>query len=109
MIVLPFSSPIPFFFGQSLVYVSIWSALFVLPPHEYEQKHNYEFPKDWYRVTLHVLGILLTLLLIVNELWDYCLSSKKHNRWRMWREKELQKGGRALWSKMEKNTDKIAI
>ena len=73
------------------MYVSIWSALFVIPPHEYEKKHEYEFPRDWARVVLHVLGILMTLLLIVLELWDYFLSSKKHNKWKMWRQKELQK------------------
>ena len=75
--------------------MSIWSVLFVLPPHEYEKKHDYDFEnhlsRDFPRVFFHVLGFLLTLLLIVQEIWDYYLSNKKHNRWRVWREKELQK------------------
>ena len=73
------------------MYVLIWSLVFVLPPYEYEKKDKYTFPADWWRVLLHVLGFLFNLVMIINEIWDFILSKRKHDRWRLWREKELQK------------------
>ena len=75
----------------------------MLPPYEYEQKDNYSFPKDWWRVLLHVLGFLFTLVMIINEIWDFILSKRKHDRWKLWREKELQKVRHCAFKKSGKS------
>jgi hypothetical protein len=64
-----------FEFGLYILFIIVWTALFVFPP--VQSKHIYNFPMDVWRVILGVLGVALLLYHIGVEIAEYTISYVK--------------------------------
>ncbi|XP_064605915.1 transient receptor potential cation channel subfamily V member 2-like [Liolophura sinensis] len=96
-------------------FILLWTIMGVVV--EYDKRHVYVLPDQWWRVVLFIAAVFLTIYQIADELIEYNRSRKSHNKWKAWREKEIERDlvyahpqwpeeANFLWRETE-NLDKI--
>ncbi|XP_061602012.1 polycystin-2-like [Cololabis saira] len=66
-----------------------WTTVAISVSVHRDSPDRYVLPKDWWRVLLVVMAILLTLLEVFREVQDILVSRRKLRRWRQWEERRL--------------------
>ncbi|XP_066925009.1 uncharacterized protein [Clytia hemisphaerica] len=67
----------------------IWTILGILLPRDHQ--YYYPFADNWWRLALELFGVLMTVYFIVMELTEVRNNEKKHNHWRQWRTRHMEK------------------
>ncbi|ESO84661.1 hypothetical protein LOTGIDRAFT_168525 [Lottia gigantea] len=73
----------------NFVYILLWTVIGVVV--EYDDRHNYILPGDWWRILLLICAVGFTMWQVVEELRDYRRSQVSHSKWKSWREREIAK------------------
>ncbi|XP_070196553.1 transient receptor potential cation channel subfamily V member 1-like [Littorina saxatilis] len=74
--------------GINFLYILVWTLIGILV--EYDQRHSYSFPDDWYRMLLWVIAVGATAWQIIEEVMEFVRSKRSHKQWEDWREKAIQ-------------------
>lgn len=69
-------------------FVLVWTILAICLPSN-TADHYTPVSKNWWRIGLEGLAVLLTLVEIYVELKEFSKSKKEHHKWLEWREKQL--------------------
>lgn len=73
------------------VFVLLWSVFGLTTPYNSCSEYSKPFKDIWWRVTLEGSAVLMTLYLIIVEIYEWRFSVKHHRRWQEWRSSELEK------------------
>ncbi|XP_071119382.1 transient receptor potential cation channel subfamily A member 1-like [Haliotis cracherodii] len=73
----------------NLVYILLWTVQGVLI--EYDQRHIYTLPQDWWRIALFVVAVGFTGWLVVEEIQEFYRSRKANKEWVAWRTQQIKK------------------
>ncbi|XP_052775718.1 uncharacterized protein LOC128213734 isoform X3 [Mya arenaria] len=69
-------------------YILLWTVYGVVI--EYDKRHDYVLPEQWWRIILIIAAVGITMWQIVDEIREYRRSSYLHSNYQDWREKEIE-------------------
>ncbi|XP_067678848.1 uncharacterized protein [Haliotis asinina] len=72
----------------NFVYICLWSAIGILV--EYDQRHKYIWPTQWWRIVLLLTAIGFTVWQVYEEVREFFRSKRSHSNWVKWRTKEIE-------------------
>ncbi|XP_046327907.2 transient receptor potential cation channel subfamily V member 5-like isoform X4 [Haliotis rufescens] len=72
----------------NFAYICLWSAIGILV--EYDQRHKYIWPDQWWRIVLLLTAIGFTVWQVFEEVREFSRSKRAHSNWVKWRTKEIE-------------------
>lgn len=73
----------------NFAYIMIWTVYGLLI--EYDVRHKYDLPDQWWRILLLVIAIGFTVYQIIEEVLEYKRSLQFHNNWVTYRKVQIEK------------------
>uniref|UniRef100_A0A7M5WS19 Ion transport domain-containing protein n=1 Tax=Clytia hemisphaerica TaxID=252671 RepID=A0A7M5WS19_9CNID len=73
----------------NFLYTLIWTILGILIPRDH--RYYTPFSDMWWRPVLEISGVSLTIYFIFMEISEVRSNEKKHNNWRQWRTRHMEK------------------
>ncbi|XP_065663977.1 transient receptor potential channel pyrexia isoform X2 [Hydra vulgaris] len=74
-----------------ILFVALWSIFAFTHPYNSKSEYSNSFKFIWWRVLLEVSTILLTVIFITQEIYEWHCSVREHNKWKNWRINEVQR------------------
>lgn len=72
----------------NFMYIMLWTVYGVFV--EYDVRHKYILPEQWWRIALLLAAVGITLWQIVDELMEFKRSSQLLEDWKNWRRNEIE-------------------
>ncbi|XP_078318077.1 uncharacterized protein LOC111118347 isoform X2 [Crassostrea virginica] len=72
----------------NFAYIMIWTVYGLLI--EYDVRHKYDLPDQWWRIVLLVVAIGFTIWQIIEEVLEYKRSKQFHNNWVRYRKEQIR-------------------
>lgn len=73
---------------MNIGFVLVWTILAIcLPGHS--ESHYFPVTKNWWRIGLEAIAVILTVFEICVELKEFAKSKQEHQKWLQWREEQL--------------------
>ncbi|XP_033645157.1 uncharacterized protein LOC117304686 isoform X3 [Asterias rubens] len=73
----------------NFVFILLWTVVAVTLREDKLERYN--LPADTWRIVIWILSLLITVYMIILELQEFFTSKKKFQRWKQWREGEIEK------------------
>lgn len=73
----------------NLFFVLVWTVLGITTPSRAGELYE-PIKEKWWRITLSIIGVLMTLNFIRQEVMEYFSSKREHRLWVKWREDKLR-------------------
>ncbi|KAL4232901.1 hypothetical protein ACF0H5_007588 [Mactra antiquata] len=72
----------------NFLYIMLWTVYGVFI--EYDVRHVYKLPEQWWRIVLLIASVGITVWQIIDEIREYRRSKANHEEWVKWRMKEIE-------------------